>query len=390
MVQAVIMAAGKSTRTYPLTLTRPKPLLKIANKPILEHQLEQLVGLVEEVILVVGYRKEMIQAYFRSSYRGLPLRYVTQEEQLGTGHAAMQVRSLIQDRFVLLNGDDLYHREDIQGCLQYPYAILAQEVKDARDYGVLIIEHGLVKDMLEKSPDPPTRFANTGLYVLDRAIFDILEGIERSPRGEYEITSAMKILAQRVSIVCRFVQKYWIPIAYPWSLLQANELLMKEARKDYTKYGKGKLWGGPGIHMGEGVEINGMAWVGSDCVIESECRLKGFVTLGDGCFLGSGTMVENSLIGDRTQIGSRCQISNSVLGEEVQIGSGFRTLYELPGNPTIRARVKNSWVDTGLTKLGVILGDRVRLGQNVITHPGVYVDPEVEVPTGSVLKSIFA
>lgn len=390
MVQAVIMAAGKSTRTYPLTLTRPKPILKIAHKPILEHQLEQLVGLVEEVVLIVGYRKEMIQAYFGSSYRNLPLRYVTQEEQLGTGHAVMQVQSLIQDRFVLLNGDDLYHREDIQGCLQHPYAILAQEVKDARDYGILIIENGLLKDIIEKSPNPPTRFANTGLYVLDRAIFDILEGIERSPRGEYEITSAMKILAQRVSIVCRFVQKYWIPIAYPWSLLQANELLIRETRRDYTAYGKGKLWGGSEIHIGEGVEIDGIAWVGSDSVIESGCRFKGWVTLGDRCFLGSGTMVENSLIGDRTSIGSFCQISNSVLGEEVRIGSGFRTLYELPGNLTIRVKVKNSWMDTGRTQLGVILGDRVQVGQNVITYPGVSVDPEVVIPAGSVLRNEFA
>src|SRR5512137_96696 len=110
MLQAVIMSAGKSTRTYPLTLTKPKPLLPIANKPILAHQLDQFVGLIQEAVIIVGYKSDMIQDEFGDSYRGIALQYVEQKDQLGTGHAAMQVRPYIRDRFLLMNGDDLYAR----------------------------------------------------------------------------------------------------------------------------------------------------------------------------------------------------------------------------------------------------------------------------------------
>ena len=107
-MQAVIMAAGQSTRTYPLTLTRPKPLLKIANKTILDRQLDALSGLVDEVILIVAYRKEMIEAHFGAQRNGIAIKYVHQTEQLGTGHAVMMCRPQLAEHrgpVVIVAGD---------------------------------------------------------------------------------------------------------------------------------------------------------------------------------------------------------------------------------------------------------------------------------------------
>src|SRR3989344_1124817 len=116
-MQAVIMAAGKSTRTYPLTLTRPKPLLPIANKPLLEHTLDNLHGTADEIILIVGYKKEMIRDKFGKSYKGMRLRYVNQKEQLGTGHALLMAKPFITGRFIVMAGDDLYSKQDIKACV---------------------------------------------------------------------------------------------------------------------------------------------------------------------------------------------------------------------------------------------------------------------------------
>ena len=96
MTQAVIMAAGKSTRTYPLTATRPKPLLKIANKTLLEYNLDALLPFVDEIIIIVNYRKEMIMESFGNSYKEIKLTYVEQSEPKGTGHAALQVEKNIK------------------------------------------------------------------------------------------------------------------------------------------------------------------------------------------------------------------------------------------------------------------------------------------------------
>ena len=158
MLQAVIMAAGKSTRTYPLTLTKPKPLLRIANKPILAHQLDLFVGLIEEAVLIVGYKHDLIRAEFGESYRDIALRYVEQRELLGTGHAAMQVAPHIKDRFVLMNGDDLYAKSDLDALLRHQYALLSQEVEDPRLYGVLTVRNGLVKDVIEMPDNPASKY----------------------------------------------------------------------------------------------------------------------------------------------------------------------------------------------------------------------------------------
>ena len=178
--QVVIMAAGKSTRTYPLTLTKPKPLLPIANKPILEHTLNQFLDLVEEVILIVGYRQEMIQARFGDSYQGLRLRYVEQKEQLGTGHAALQAEPYIRDRFVLMNGDDLFSRKDIDRCLSHQYATLGKEVDNPKKYGMFMLDKHRVIKVVEKSDAPPSKIANTGFYLFDKKILQMLHQIQKT------------------------------------------------------------------------------------------------------------------------------------------------------------------------------------------------------------------
>src|SRR3990172_5867805 len=102
-MQAIILAAGKSTRTYPLTLTRPKTLLKTANKTIIEHNLESMADFVDEAIIVVGYKKEMIKDFLGDKFRKIKIKYVVQKEQLGTSHALLMAEKLIKGRFLLMN-----------------------------------------------------------------------------------------------------------------------------------------------------------------------------------------------------------------------------------------------------------------------------------------------
>ena len=98
-MQAVILAAGKSTRTYPLTLTRPKPLLKVANKALIEHNLDNLNGIVDEAIIVIGYKKDLIKKHIGKKYKNIKIRYVVQKQQLGTGHAVLTVERYVKTGF---------------------------------------------------------------------------------------------------------------------------------------------------------------------------------------------------------------------------------------------------------------------------------------------------
>ena len=128
-MQAVILAAGKSTRTYPLTLTRPKPLLKAANKTILGYNLEALKGIADEIIIVVGYKKEMIMDFIKKKYNKLNVIFIEQKEQLGTGHAVSILKDKIKGRFILLMGDNIYSKRDIKKIARYDYSILINKIR---------------------------------------------------------------------------------------------------------------------------------------------------------------------------------------------------------------------------------------------------------------------
>ena len=136
-MQAVILAAGKSTRTYPLTVNKPKPLLPVANKTIMEHNLDALNGLVDEAIIVVNFEKEQIIKKFGKRYKALKLTYVTQKTANGTGGAVLAAKSKIKNRFIVMGGDDIFAKNDIKRCIKHKYSILAQETKTPEKLNLL-------------------------------------------------------------------------------------------------------------------------------------------------------------------------------------------------------------------------------------------------------------
>ena len=149
-IPVVIIAAGKSTRTYPLTETRPKTLLPVANKEILAHNIDAVKEFASEIILIIGCQKEMIVSFIEKKYPELQIKYVEQSEQLGTGHALTLARELLPERFMVMMSDDLYSREDIEKCLSHKCSILSMEVQNPECFGVITSENGIMTGLVEK------------------------------------------------------------------------------------------------------------------------------------------------------------------------------------------------------------------------------------------------
>src|SRR3989338_3187814 len=235
-MQAVILAAGKSTRTYPLTLTRPKPLLKVGGKTLLEYNLDNLNGLVSEVILVVGYKKNMIKKYFGEKYKGIRIKYIEQKQQLGTGHALLMAENHIKNRFLLMMGDDIYARSDLKNCSKHRYSILASRVKDPGNFGVISEKNSFMVDFIEKPKKPKSNLANNALYSLDKKIFIYLRKTKKSKRREIELPDALKMLSEknRVKVI---KTKKWKPIVYPWDLFRIKK---QSIGRNCTIKGRGK------------------------------------------------------------------------------------------------------------------------------------------------------
>ncbi|MBI4175825.1 MAG: NTP transferase domain-containing protein [Candidatus Aenigmarchaeota archaeon] len=373
-MQAVILAAGNSTRTYPLTLTRPKCLLKVANKTILEHNLEQLEGLFDEVVLVVGYRKEMIMEKLGNNFHGMKITYVEQKEQLGTFHAAVQARDMVKGKFLLMMGDDIYDRKDVESLLKHDNCVLAKKIADPSRFGVLVLKDGNVERVVEKPEEFVSDLANAGMYVFGRGILDAYIG--RTKRGELEVTDAINDLAKAVQIKCETVKGRWLSICYPWDVLAANEELLMGIGNDIKGVVepnatiKGNVAIGRNTVVKNGSYIEGPAVIGEDCTIGPNCYIRPYTSIGDNCKIGNAVEVKNCVIMDGVSMGHLSYFGDSVIGSQVNIGGGSIVANLRHDNEPIRMFVKGQRVETGRKKLGTIIGDNVHLGMKTAIYPG--------------------
>jgi len=334
-MKAVILAAGKSVRTYPLTLTRPKPLVRIANKTLIEHNLYQLLDLVDEVIIIVGYKAGMIKKHLGDNFHHLKIRYVTQKQQLGTGHALIQAEKYVKkDRFIVMMGDDLYFRGDMRKCLKYKYSVLARRVGNYADFGVFVKKEDKVMDIVEKPREYVSDLVNAAFYVFDGRIFTYLHKLKKSTRGEYELTGAFKQLAAMEDIFS-VEAKVWLPIGYPWNVLEADQIV-----RDVD------------VNVGKNSKVGGRV---SDCTIGRNCVIEG--------------MVKKSIIGDNVIIHKGSVVEDSVIGDNVE----FKGEVKSRDNMEIEIRGKKMTVDY----FGAAIGDNAKLiGVNV--NAGTMIWPGVK------------
>lgn len=377
-MKAIIMAAGKSTRTYPLTLTRPKPLLKVVNKPILAHQLDALGGLVDEALVVVGYRKEQIAETFGDAYNGIRLRYVEQKEQLGTGHAALQCAEYVDEPVLVMNGDDLYAPADLRRMAEQEQAALVKEVEDPRLYGIYEVTDGnRAVCLVEKPDDVFSNIANIGVYTFQPNVFEVLRKVEPSKRGEIEITSAVQMLAETSDFRVVTVEGYWLPIGYPWHLLEANEYFLHHHFEPVVQ-GKvsplaevnGAVHVGEGSEVRAGVVIDGPVYIGKNCKVGPNCWLRPGATLCDGAHVGHAVEIKNSILFDGAATPHLSYVGDSIIGADSNFGAGTITANLRHDGATVSAYVKGKKVDTGRRKLGAIVADDVHTGINSCLYPG--------------------
>ena len=381
-MKAVILAAGESTRTYPLTSTRPKALLEIANKPVLQHNLEALDGLVDEALIVVGYRKEMIKERFGSGFRGIKITYIEQKQRLGTGHAVLSARDHLKGSFIVENGDDIYSRGLLEKCLSHEVCVVARRVKDPRAFGVWLENSGNVSGFAEKPGSFVSDLANTGLYVLHDSIFGEIRKLKRSIRGEYELNEAVNSLSSKRKIPVVKADGGWMPICYSWDLLDANEAILqglKEPRiegevEENVKI-KGPVIIGKGTLVRSGAYIEGPVIIGEDCVIGPNCYIRPFTSVGNRCRVGNGAEIKNSILMDGSKVNHLSYVGDSVLGYGVNIGGGNMMANLRHDGENVKSFVKGNCIDTQRRKFGTVIGDNAKTGAGTLVYPGRKIWP---------------
>lgn len=175
-MKAVILAAGRGTRMKDLVLDTPKPLLSHKGKTLIEHKLEALPEHINEVVIVVGYLGDKIKNHFGESWNDKKIHYVEQTELLGTAHSLFEAKHLLDEPFIVLMGDDLYGKEDLELLAkQDGWAILVEKSEDLRNTGKIIPnEHGNLKEIVNDSNGLiPHNLVYTGACLLNKDIFEV-------------------------------------------------------------------------------------------------------------------------------------------------------------------------------------------------------------------------
>lgn len=172
-MQAVFLAAGLGTRLKPITYHIPKPMIRVAGKNLLEHNLDQLPNEIDEIIIVVGHLSEQIENHFGKEYKGRKVKYIKQRKFLGTCYALGLCKDVLKDRFLVIMGDDIYCRSDIEECLKFPQAMLAKEISGKFIGGrIKFNKSGHLEDIIEGTHKRKKSLVNTGLYVINKHFFD--------------------------------------------------------------------------------------------------------------------------------------------------------------------------------------------------------------------------
>ena len=384
-MKAVILAAGEGNRLRPITASKPKPMIPLLGKPLLEHTIFGLKEAgIEQIILIVGYKEEIIKNYFSSFYKDykIEIEYITQKEYFGTAHATFQARNSIKDEpFLMMNGDlfvdTVMLKNLIQEYKKYQNEsfITLLEVDNPENYGVISLNSdGYVEKITEKpSPDSGLgNLANAGIYIFDPLIFKAIKKTEKSMRDEYEITDSIRIAINELGLKMRgFILKnyYWNDIGLPWQLFEVNKYILDNLESinkgiiEENVVIKGTVQIGKDTIIKSGSYIQGPCYIGNNCLIGPNAFIRPYTSINDNCHIGMSE-IKNSLVFSDSAIPHFNYVGDSIICEGVNLGAGTKLSNLRFDNQTIKMNINGIQIDSKLRKLGAILGPNSQTGIN--------------------------
>lgn len=386
-MKAVILAAGKGTRLDPFTVSQPKVMIDVANRPILEYVVESLVkNAIRDIVMVVGYKKEKIMSHFEDGGDfDAHIEYVTQDKQLGTAHALFFAKNLMDEEFIMLPGDNIIDPTTIADLLEKKkgISIVITESEHPSKYGVVGLSKGVIKEYVEKPVEEAGNLISTAICSFEPSIFDTLAPL--MDEGKYDITDLIQTVVAKETVQGIFTSGMWADAVYPWDLLKVNSLALN------------RITGEKAGTVERGATINGPVSVGEGSIIKSGSYIAGPVVIGKGCEIGPNvtinpstsighnvriapfSLVEHSVVMSDTSLGPHSYISNSVIGPGCQFSSRFTassgpTIFILEGE------------QHELASVGTFIGEDSVMDSGVVAEPGSIIGASSRVQSQAVLS----
>ena len=356
-----MMAGGKGTRLRPLTLVRPKPMIPLVNKPIMEYTVNKLKKSgFNDIIMTLNYMSTNIKKYFKDgSELGMNIRYSVEKWPLGTGGSVKKAEKYIDDTFMVVSGDVLtdvdfndivrYHKE--KGAIA---TMVLTEVEDPTHFGIAVMDknHKII-EYLEK-PSPQEAFsnvANTGIYIFEPEIFDFFD--DKDKEVDFSKDIFPEVIKQDAGMYGYVFGGYWNDIGRPETYLEATyDILDQKTDQNFYK-----------TKMEESIGKIGNIWVGENVFIDEKARIEGPVVIGNNCTIEEGCKISRgSVIGDNVSIGKDVNIDGAVL-------------------------FPNSIIEDNSFLNGCIIDTKCLIDKNTVVENGVVTGSLVEIGKNSIVRS---
>ena len=330
VLKGVMLHGGYGTRLRPLTHTGPKQLIPVANKPISQHVLEDLLEAgIKDTAIVLGdlYPEKVIEYYGDGSRFNVEISYIRQGEPRGIAHAIGLCKDFVgEECFVVYLGDNLLrggiceYVKDFENS-DYDGMVLLCQVRNPEQFGVAEFDlNGKLVRFVEKPKKPPSNYALSGIYFFKPVIFDMIERLKPSWRGELEITEAIQLLLDnRFNVGYRFVEGWWKDTGTSEDILESNRLILDEIVHDVKGVVEdgasiqGRVSIEEGTSIKRGAVIRGPAVIGKNTVIEGLVYIGPYTSVGNNVLIKRGE-IENSIIMDNCLIDIEAKITDSLMG----------------------------------------------------------------------------
>jgi len=337
-MKGLILSGGHGTRLRPITYSQQKQLIPIANKPILFYCIEDLINAgIHDIAIIVGPNKDQVMETVLSVPWEANIEFIFQDAPRGLAHAVKISQEFVQsDNFIMYLGDNLLKGgsmdfiRDFAGS-KVDASLLLTEVEDPHQYGVALVDEQkkIIMKLVEKPKNPPSNLSIVGIYGLTPRIFEAIENIKPSWRGELEITDALHWLIENgYKIRYGMVQGWWKDTGKTEDILDANRLILDTIKEDncgVVESGKinGQVKIGKNTVIRDGTVIEGPAIIGNDCVI-SASTIGPYTSIGNESIISS-TRISNSIVMEGAHFEGIDGISGSLIGKNVTLKKNENT-----------------------------------------------------------------
>ena len=371
-MKAVVMAGGEGSRLRPLTVTRPKPMVPIVGRPVMEHILNLLKSHgITDVVVTVQYMASAIEDYFGDgSQFGMRISYSREEVPLGTAGSVKNAEAMLDEPFLVISGDALtdFNLSEITRYHQDHKALATltlAHVANPLEYGVIITnDEGHITQFLEK-PSWGEVFSdtiNTGIYVLDPVIFSYFE---RDKPFDFSQELFPMMLEKGDPLYGYVADGYWCDVGNLAEYMRAGaDVLQGKVRVELTGSDQGGgIWMEEGVEIAPDAQVYGPVWLGHDCQIKSGVVIHGPSTIGHYTIVDDRAQIDRSVVWNNSYIGERAELRGALVGTSTSIKSKA-VMFE-----------------------GSVIGDHSMVDENAIIQPGVKIWPNKEIETGAVVTS---